>query len=446
MLILTRRRLTVDRSRSSTRRRGRRDFLNFMSNDRLRKFQLEDRHPASLDSNARQPTGEAFLLLGWLDSFFLSHYERQPGDGRYWMKYYPLVTIPTTNKFSVCNFCELYKSKRDKAITRVEKAEAVEALQLHRKQQAEERAAAGRHRWKALDTPKDCAYIQIDGMDQKKNALPHFAKQPKSVDGVALVGVHLVGAMIFHGKLMTRAFLTYNNIKSDTNLTITVLHKILLDWEGDLPPVLYLQLDNTVHENKNNILFAYLAMLLERKVFTKIKLGFLMFSTDKVWEPPAGVRNIIHMDGSRMMLAAEQLPLKSYAEIKRQTRRTQNVGTLEDGDQGDSIQRSTDNEEEEPVAITTGEELRRRVFGERRPIYSGPRRQTPGSAATDRAAHIGELTEIHDKSFLAVLADDEISFWICQIIRIIDRNEAGEPKNVQLQWYTTEDLNPYTGN
>ncbi|KAL3682789.1 hypothetical protein R1sor_000811 [Riccia sorocarpa] len=277
----------------------------------------------------------------------------------------------------------------------------------------------------AGDTPKDCAYIQIDGMDQKKTALPHFAKQPKSVDGAALVGVHLVGAMIFQGKLMTRAFLTYNNIKSDTNLTITVLHKILLDWEGDLPHVLYLQLDNTVRENKNNILFAYLTMLLERKVFTKIKLGFLM------------------------------------------TRRTQNVGTLEDGDQGDSIrhvqairkdiqahcypffdegekewwnhwfisqeeivrninnhrherlsgdmcwfwlvppERSTDNEEEEPVAITTGEELRRRVFGERRPIYSRPPRPTPGSAATDWAAHIGELTEIHDKSFLAIGSEDD---------------------------------------
>ncbi|KAL3681947.1 hypothetical protein R1sor_024903 [Riccia sorocarpa] len=77
----------------------------------------------------------------------------------------------------------------------VDTAEAIEALQLHRKQQAEERAAADHRRWKALDTPEDCAYIQIDGMDQKKTALPHFSKQPKSVDGAALVGVHLVGAM-----------------------------------------------------------------------------------------------------------------------------------------------------------------------------------------------------------------------------------------------------------
>ncbi|KAL3700188.1 hypothetical protein R1sor_018210 [Riccia sorocarpa] len=246
------------------------------------------------------------------DTFFLSHCERQPSNGkyhlpnnftkkevydhyktdmvqvqeslqclpfkRYWLKYYPLVTIPATNKFSVYDFCELYKSKSDKATTRTEKADAVEALKLHRKHQAEERAAAGRRRWKALDGPKDCAYIQIDGMDQKKTALAHFSKQPKSVDGDALVGVHLIGAMIFHGRLQT------------------------------LRP-----------------------------------------------------------------------------------------------------ERDVDNDEE-PVAVTTAEELKRRIFGQRRPLYSGPRRPPPGSAAADRAAHIDELTEIQEKSFLAVLAEDEISF------------------------------------
>ncbi|KAL3697175.1 hypothetical protein R1sor_011251 [Riccia sorocarpa] len=262
-------------------------------------------------------------------------------------------------------------------------AEAVEALKLHRKQHAEERAAAGRRRWKALDSPKDCAYIQIDGMDQKKTALPHFAKQPKSVDGAALVGVHLVGAMIFHGKLQTHAFLTYNNLKSDSNLTITVLQKIFLEWEGTLPPTLYLQLDNTVRENKNNILFAYLAMLLENKVFTKIKLGFLLVGH---------THDFVDQMFSRFSQAL----------------RRENAFTM-------------------------------------RPIYSGPRRPPPSSAAADRAAHTRELTEIHEKSFLAVLADDETSFWICQVLKINSRNEEGEPTSVQIQWYATEDSNPYTG-
>ncbi|KAL3683274.1 hypothetical protein R1sor_001296 [Riccia sorocarpa] len=90
-------------------------------------------------------------------------------------------------------------------------------------------------------------------------------------------------------------------------------------------------------------------------------------------------------------------------------------------------------EEVELLAVTTVEDLRRRVFGIRRPIYSGPRKPPPGSAAADRATHIGELTEIHDKSFLAVLAEDEVSFWICQVLKINGRNEAGEPTDVTIQ-------------
>ncbi|KAL3694898.1 hypothetical protein R1sor_008549 [Riccia sorocarpa] len=356
-----------------------------VGNSRMQRLRLEDKHPASIDTVARQPSAEAFILLEWLDSFFLSHCERQPADGKYHLP----------NNFTKKEVYDHYRT--DMA-------------------QAEERAAAGRRRWKALDSPKDCAYIQIDGMDQKKTALPHFARQPKSVDGAALVGVHLVGAMIFHGKLKTRAFLTYNNLKSDSNLTITVLQKVLLEWEGTLPPTLYLQLDNTVLENKNNILFAYLSMLLEKKVFTKTKLGFLLFSTDNTWEPPAGVKNILHIDASRAMLASEQVLLKSYAEIKRQTRLVQNIGPLI-GRQEVPPERD-EHAIDEPVAVTTTEEFRRRIFGHRRPIYSGPRRPPPGSAAADRAAHIGELTEIHEKSFLAVLADDETSFWICQILKI----------------------------
>ncbi|KAL3699055.1 hypothetical protein R1sor_017077 [Riccia sorocarpa] len=211
---------------------------------------------------------------------------------------------------------------------KVDTAQAVEALQLHRKQQAEERVAAGRRRWKALDTPKDCAYIQIDGMDQKKTAMPHFAKQPKSVDGAALVGVHLVGAMIFHGKRMTRAFLTYNNIKSDTNLTIT----------------------KGVPSTKKKSL--------------------------------QQLRRLKNCEGE--CLANEDL-------------------------------------------FTLDHDVQHH----------------------DQRQQIGQLTSVSSLrymiTFLAVLADDEISFWICQIIKIIDRNEAGEPKKVQLQWYTTEDSNPYTG-
>ncbi|KAL3700456.1 hypothetical protein R1sor_018478 [Riccia sorocarpa] len=113
----------------------------------------------------RVQSAEAFILLEWLDSFFLSHCERQPTDGEYHL----------LDNFTKKEVYDHYRTD----MVKVHESEVVEALKLHRKQQAEERAAAGRRRWKALDSPKDCTYIQIDGMDQKKTTLPHFAKQPK---------------------------------------------------------------------------------------------------------------------------------------------------------------------------------------------------------------------------------------------------------------------------
>ncbi|KAL3693458.1 hypothetical protein R1sor_007109 [Riccia sorocarpa] len=49
--------------------------------------------------------------------------------------------------------------------------------------------------------------------------------------------------------------------------------KRLSDWKGPLPAMLYIQLDNTV---RNGIVFAYLAMLVEKCFFRKIKVGFLI--------------------------------------------------------------------------------------------------------------------------------------------------------------------------
>src|SRR5450759_4624541 len=91
--------------------------------------------------------------------------------------------------------------------------------------------------------------------------------------------MHVVGCLVFHGELHSRVFLNYPNLHNDGNLTITILQRVLNEWEekhGVLPPVLYLQLDNTSRENKNNLLMTYLHMLVKKKIFKKIKIGFLL--------------------------------------------------------------------------------------------------------------------------------------------------------------------------
>ena len=70
--------------------------------------------------------------------------------------------------------------------------------------------------------------------------------------------------------------MNFYNIHNDRNLTITIFQDIIEKWQGELPPVLYFQLDNTSREIKNQVLLAYLNMLVQMKIFKKVKLGFLL--------------------------------------------------------------------------------------------------------------------------------------------------------------------------
>lgn len=59
-------------------------------------------------------------------------------------------------------------------------------------------------------------------------------------------------------KFMDPWIITY-----DANLTMTVLLDVLVYWTNNYlqPPILYLQFDNCVRENKNRYMFALLALL-----------------------------------------------------------------------------------------------------------------------------------------------------------------------------------------
>ena len=66
---------------------------------------------------------------------------------------------------------------------------------------------------------------------------------------------------------MERRFM--GHLTTTSILTMTVLLEVLVRWseEFDLPPILYLQFDNSVRENKNCYMFALLALLVEDKIF-----------------------------------------------------------------------------------------------------------------------------------------------------------------------------------
>jgi hypothetical protein len=151
----------------------------------------------------------------------------------------------------------------------------VKALQEHRKQQSSERKQLYKHQNKCYDAPNKFICMIIEGMD-KKTLLPHFVCTPKHLQEENFIQFHLVGFMVFNGNICPRVYFTTPNIHNDANMTITIIHNMITHWYGNLPQVLYLQLDNSSHENKNQIVFGYLMMLLELGIFQKVKVGFLL--------------------------------------------------------------------------------------------------------------------------------------------------------------------------
>ncbi|WAR14851.1 hypothetical protein MAR_004956 [Mya arenaria] len=112
----------------------------------------------------------------------------------------------------------------------------------------------------------------IDGMDQAKTSLPHFAgRQSKSISNVDLLKTHVTG-VINHGNGGFHSYVEINQFPHDPNLTINILLRALkksADKQMNfLPPVLYLQFDNCCRENKNHCVLAFAELL--------IHISFLM--------------------------------------------------------------------------------------------------------------------------------------------------------------------------
>ena len=59
--------------------------------------------------------------------------------------------------------------------------------------------------------------------------------------------------MVFNGKMSPRVYFTAPNIHNDGNMTINIIQDVLSHWGGNLPKILYLQLDSTCRENKKHI-------------------------------------------------------------------------------------------------------------------------------------------------------------------------------------------------
>ena len=83
--------------------------------------------------------------------------------------------------------------------------------------------------------------------------------------------------VLVHG-FRTYGFTYLKNIKHGTNVVIECLHHVLVDYmkqRGYIPPVMYLQLDNTSKQNKNKFMIGYLACLVAWGVCREVIMSYL---------------------------------------------------------------------------------------------------------------------------------------------------------------------------
>jgi len=132
------------------------------------------------------------------------------------------------------------------------------------------------HREKSRSFPEKFLTIIVDGMDQSKTNLPNTKLISKSTSALWRLRTHVTGVILhtkapFGGKIVY-SFVDLIQYPHDSNLTITVLINVLLDFAktNPIPEVLYLQMDNTCRENKNKYVLAFCSILVHFGIFRKV--------------------------------------------------------------------------------------------------------------------------------------------------------------------------------
>lgn len=114
-------------------------------------------------------------------------------------------------------------------------------------------------------------------MDQNKTNLPHFHRKNKSAAALSFLKTHITGSLVHdYGGLGHIDLLQWPH---DSNLMLTVLLDAIirrLQQRSYFPCKLFIQLDNTCRENKNQYVLCFFAAMVQLGLFTEIQLGFLM--------------------------------------------------------------------------------------------------------------------------------------------------------------------------
>ena len=164
----------------------------------------------------------------------------------------------------------------DRAKTAEERARLLDMIETHLADVRREKALYYDNRMRARREPKKYMSVVIDGADIRDHDLPHFAEASKLRSEFEGLKVHVYGALV-HGH-ETVISTVGDHEKQGHNVTINMLWEVInrrFNAAGELPEVLFLQLDNTTKQNKGQYLSGFLGMLVDQGIFKKVVLSFL---------------------------------------------------------------------------------------------------------------------------------------------------------------------------
>jgi len=180
-------------------------------------------------------------------------------------------------RMSKCTSCVRFAAQNAKR-RRMKKAEraALDAqIRRHNNMHINERKKYMKRCMKASNEPKSYMSIIVDGSSHKD--FPHKVTKPKALDAVKLLRVGCF-ALINHCEKNSELHWQLPVWPGDSNVIISIIWQHICNESKTrpLPKTLYLQLDNCYRENKNKYMLGFLEWLVDKKIFTKVVLSFMI--------------------------------------------------------------------------------------------------------------------------------------------------------------------------
>ena len=199
---------------------------------------------------------------------------------RIWNNHLHNIKIPKTTSFTKCNTCCTFKWNLGQiGTTYAQRAAWVAEFDQHLDQQMLERKQYYSNREHARSFPDEAWCLMVDGIAQHLTNVPAFTTNSKSLFGKQTYDLHIIGVM-FHGAKQPYVYVHDSSVPTGPNNTIQCIWNALFEQSKiqRLPPILYIQLDNTASDNKNHHVLEFASWLVEEAYFQEVIFTSQTFS------------------------------------------------------------------------------------------------------------------------------------------------------------------------